>query len=369
MKSFSKPFIAALSVAVTVLFACEKPQNSETFPLDDVPSVQTKLAELTSATGGTSGGSVISDGGYTVTKRGICWSTQMPTINNLRTVDGAGTGSFNSAFGALKADEVYYIRAYATSEKGTGYGLPDSVYTNTGVLPYLRTAQAANIKHDSATVVGLIGYVGSEEADVYGICYSMSPNPDTSDMKILTSVRNFKFPAILPELRSETEYFARSLCYKGTELKYGNEISFTTKGFGCSPVKDRVKFDGVNVLLDSVSSSIGGGGTYFNMYGYTRYETPGTPSYFSCYFTINNNRFSGGSFSLEPWVQGQIAPDGVVYAVFEFAGKEYVAKPGTRVDIDRWDEYFYVLNMCDVEFTGVDTSHSFTIDFRMEYPL
>ncbi len=356
-------------MAVVMMFACEKPQNSETFPLDDVPSVQTKAAELTSATGGISGGSVISDGGYAVTKRGICWSTQMPTISNLRTVDGAGTGSFNSAFGALKPDEVYYIRAYATSEKGTGYGLPDSVYTNTGVLPYLRTAQAVNIKHDSATVVGLIGYVGSEEADVYGISYSLNPNPDTSDMKILSSVSNFKFPAVLAGLRSETEYFARSFCYKGAELKYGNEISFTTKGFSCNPVKDRVKYDGVNVLLDSVSSSIDRDGTSFYMYGVTHYEMPGTSSYFGCAFEINNNRLLGGSYSLEPRVQGQIAPDGVVYANFEFAGKEYVAKPGTRVDIDRWDEYFFVLNMCDVEFTGVDTNHSFTMDFRMAYPL
>ena len=69
------------------------------------------------------GGEVSLDGNVSVTARGICWSTsQNPTIEDNKTTDGTGVGSFTSNLSDLESNTTYYVRAYATNEVGTSYG-------------------------------------------------------------------------------------------------------------------------------------------------------------------------------------------------------------------------------------------------------
>ena len=68
-------------------------------------------------------GSVIFDGGRTITARGVCWSiTQNPTINDSHTTDGSGMGYFTSEITNLSPITRVYVRAYATNSAGTAYG-------------------------------------------------------------------------------------------------------------------------------------------------------------------------------------------------------------------------------------------------------
>jgi hypothetical protein len=68
-------------------------------------------------------GSVEGDYGSDVFERGFCWSTgSTPTINNSRTINGAGTGVFSSQISVLIRNTNYYVRAYATNNAGTSYG-------------------------------------------------------------------------------------------------------------------------------------------------------------------------------------------------------------------------------------------------------
>ena len=76
------------------------------------------------------GGNIISDGGATITARGVCWSTSPnPTIGHNRTTDGSGTGSFTSNITGLQPSTTYYVRAYATNSQGTAYGQEKSFTT------------------------------------------------------------------------------------------------------------------------------------------------------------------------------------------------------------------------------------------------
>lgn len=71
-----------------------------------------------------SGGIVISDGGYSVTARGIVWNTEEnPTFeNNVGiTEDGSGDGEFTSVLAPLNHSTTYYVKAYATNSFGTTY--------------------------------------------------------------------------------------------------------------------------------------------------------------------------------------------------------------------------------------------------------
>lgn len=90
-----------------------------------LPTVITEEVTDITTDSATSGGNVTSDGGATVTARGVCWSiSQNPTIddNDGMTTVGNGTGSFTSNIPNLAPNTRYYVRAYATNSAGTGYG-------------------------------------------------------------------------------------------------------------------------------------------------------------------------------------------------------------------------------------------------------
>ncbi len=89
----------------------------------EVPVVTTTDASEITPTTAKCGGTVTSDGGASVTARGVCWSTNPnPTVADDRTIDGAGAGSFTSSIMGLTGNILYYVRAYATNSAGTGYG-------------------------------------------------------------------------------------------------------------------------------------------------------------------------------------------------------------------------------------------------------
>jgi hypothetical protein len=79
------------------------------------------------------GGNITFDGGTSITKRGMCWGTNLnPTIENNISNDGNGTGVFTSNINNLQPNTVYFIRAYATNKLGTAYGEEISFKTNEG---------------------------------------------------------------------------------------------------------------------------------------------------------------------------------------------------------------------------------------------
>ena len=83
-----------------------------TSPSGYLPQVTT--SEVTSYTYSTAtcGGEVISDGGATVTERGVCWSTNHnPTLNDYHGSAGAGLGSFVVTATGLAPSATYYVRA------------------------------------------------------------------------------------------------------------------------------------------------------------------------------------------------------------------------------------------------------------------
>ncbi len=88
-----------------------------------LPTVATANVSDITTTSVTCGGNVTTDGGATVTARGVCWSiSQNPTVSDSHTTDGSGMGSFTSSITGLTAVTTYYVRAYATNNAGTSYG-------------------------------------------------------------------------------------------------------------------------------------------------------------------------------------------------------------------------------------------------------
>ena len=134
---------------------------------------QITTANVTSITANTAvcGGNVTSDGNATITARGVCWSTSPnPTITDNKTTDGSGIGSFTSNITGLTLNTTYYVRAYATNEKGTAYGEEKSFATFdcTGSINgygYVDLGLSSGLKWATCNV-------GATTPEDYGNCYA-----------------------------------------------------------------------------------------------------------------------------------------------------------------------------------------------------
>ncbi|MFC1733850.1 FISUMP domain-containing protein, partial [candidate division KSB1 bacterium] len=127
----------AIFLGYFLLFSigCKK-DNDDPTPTKQLAVLTTSAATDISHKSATCGGNISSDGGYTVSARGVCWSTaQTPTIADNKTNDGTGAGNFISAITDLTPNTTYYVRAYAYNYLGTAYGNTISFKTNilTGV--------------------------------------------------------------------------------------------------------------------------------------------------------------------------------------------------------------------------------------------
>ena len=88
-----------------------------------IPTVSTTTPSTITQTSAQSGGNVTSDGGVSVTARGVCWSTSTnPTTADSHTSDGTETGTFTSSITGLNPGTTYHVRAYATNSAGTAFG-------------------------------------------------------------------------------------------------------------------------------------------------------------------------------------------------------------------------------------------------------
>lgn len=68
-------------------------------------------------------GTVLADGGAPVTQRGFCYARHpAPTINDSVAFVEGTTGIFTTTLRGLTMALPYYVRAFATNEKGTSYG-------------------------------------------------------------------------------------------------------------------------------------------------------------------------------------------------------------------------------------------------------
>lgn len=95
----------------------------QTLPLV-VPVLTTiEISEITSKNA-KGGGTILNDGGSTISAKGVCWSTSPNPTTNLstKTSDGPGMSAFSSILTNLNLHTTYYVRSYATNATGTAYG-------------------------------------------------------------------------------------------------------------------------------------------------------------------------------------------------------------------------------------------------------
>jgi uncharacterized protein (TIGR02145 family) len=204
--------------------------NEEWFITLTLPSVTTAAVTNITITTATSGGNVTSDGGATITARGVCWSTgSNPTLSDPHTNDGTGTGTFVSNITGLTPNTLYYVRAYATNSVGTSYGNEVTFSTLPNlVLPTVTTTAVTDITQTTATSGGNVTSDGGATVTARGVCWNTSSNPTTANSYTTDGSGTGTFVSNITGLTGGTLYYVRAYATNSVGTSYGNELSFTT---------------------------------------------------------------------------------------------------------------------------------------------
>ena len=228
------------------------------------PSLSTAAITSITSTTATSGGTITSDGGASVTARGVCWSTSVnPTISNSKTTDGTGTGSFGSILTGLIDNTTYYVRAYATNNVGTGYGNELNFIARTISIPPTATTTAATSVTN--TTAALNGTVNANDLSTiitfeygnspsYGLIATAIQSPVTGNS--LTSVS-----ASIAGLTAGKTYYYRVKAVSTGGTTYGNQFTFMCEGFdgynaGSFPINWTPDANGSDISTNYVDNSI-----------------------------------------------------------------------------------------------------------------
>lgn len=192
----------------------------------------TPLAFITQSTA-TGGGSIIGDGGATITSRGICWSnvTTSPTTTNSKTIDGNVIGTFTSSLTNLVPNTTYYVRAYATNSVGTAYGSVLSFATVAATIPSgISTTALSSITQTTASSGGTVSSDGGASIISRGVCWSnTTASPTITNSKTTDGTGIGTFSSSLTGLLPGTTYYVRAYATNSVGTVYGNTRSFTTE--------------------------------------------------------------------------------------------------------------------------------------------
>jgi uncharacterized protein (TIGR02145 family) len=193
-----------------------------------IPVVTTAQVTSITKTAAVCGGLVTSSGGENVTARGVCWNNSTnPIIENFKTIDSSGLGIFVSNLTGLTGNTQYYVRAYASNSTGTAYGEEKS-FTTSPVLAYVSTAQITSITSTGAVCGGTLSSDGGSAVIARGVCWSLEPNPATTNNHTSDGVGIGEFTSTITNLSPGNTYYVRAYATNSIGTSYGAERNFVS---------------------------------------------------------------------------------------------------------------------------------------------
>jgi uncharacterized protein (TIGR02145 family) len=218
-------FILLVSFLTISFFSgCTKEELARIPDILTTPVTDIKVASMTS------GGNITSDGGATVTSRGVCWGVRLnPTSSDSTTIDGDGTGQFISSIARLSGNTIYHVRAYATNSVGTAYGA-DILFSTNFTFPTITTSPIYAITSSTATSGGNISSDCGAPVTARGVIWSTNPDQTIDNNITSDGAGTGSFTSNISGLNEGTTYFVRAYAINNAGTGYGLTISLTTLG-------------------------------------------------------------------------------------------------------------------------------------------
>ncbi|MGV3660753.1 MAG: beta strand repeat-containing protein [Prosthecobacter sp.] len=190
----------------------------------------------------TLGGTVTSDGGASVTERGVVMAET--AVNATPAIGGNGvtkgtsagtTGTFSVAFTGLTPGTSYSFRAYGTNTHGTAYTSPVSTFTTATGPPLLSAPASTAVTASTATLGGTVTHHGGASVSECGVVYAATsvnadPQIDGSGVtRLTTSGAVGAFTVNAPALQPGTSYTFRAYAISSLGTGYTTPAAtFTT---------------------------------------------------------------------------------------------------------------------------------------------
>lgn len=193
-----------------------------------LPGVSTSGVQNIRTDSATVRGNVSSDGGSTVTERGIYWGTSpSPETSGVKLALGNGTGSFLGVLAGLTPGTTYYVKAYAINALGTSYGEEMSFLT-LGKAPTVRNIPLTALTSTSVTLHAVANAnelsttvsIEYGTTNAYGSAADAANNPATKTADTM----NFSLSGLSPN----TVYYYRVKAVNALGTAYSNDTLFRT---------------------------------------------------------------------------------------------------------------------------------------------
>ncbi|MHB8871053.1 MAG: beta strand repeat-containing protein, partial [Candidatus Doudnabacteria bacterium] len=201
---------------------------------------------------------ISSDGGDSVTHRGVCWSTsQVPTLSSPYTDDGVGVGYFESTLYGLSPNTTYYVRAYATNSAGTSYSDQLTFTTSVGSsIPTVATIVPNSIGYTTASSGGYSIFDNGASISDKGVVVKegLVPTITNYDRKISNGSGSLNFISSIDLLNSNTTYHIRAYATNINGTGYGEDEIFATLNPAINPTVS------TSAVTDITSNTATGGG-------------------------------------------------------------------------------------------------------------
>lgn len=154
-----------------------------------------------------------------------------------------GGGSKLEAYWDFAGDTTNYIlnkspyenNSYRTLNNLTPYFIPMSSQVKIGTpynqcysVPSVTTSTSSSVGKTTATIGGNITSQGGGIVVAKGVCYGLTPSPDTSGNHILCGADSGSFTASLTGLSAITTYYYRAYAVNALGINYGGDSTFVS---------------------------------------------------------------------------------------------------------------------------------------------
>ncbi|MDR2027470.1 MAG: carboxypeptidase regulatory-like domain-containing protein [Prevotellaceae bacterium] len=175
-------------------------------------------------------GTIENEGDPAYSERGFVYdAVRNPTVddNIKKPVSGKGKGIFSSNLTGLVEGNIYYVRAYATNDKGTAYG-EEVICDFNAKMPVVTTLAVSDIDVASARFNGRIESMGDLACIERGFVYGTMPIPTIEDgaKKTASGTGTGEFSANISELTTGVTYYVCAYATNSKGTAYGVPVSF-----------------------------------------------------------------------------------------------------------------------------------------------